>query len=226
MRLPDRHRPTGLSNRRLKPGLDLPTAFIDELKGIDPNLHFVWHRFRVIYDDVMNQYTGSLEEPRFSINERFGVELWGWPLLDTEEQPIPDNKWHIWRLHQHGWSHIINIESRNPEYLRLVIQKIARADMLSKMSHKERMKFLQDEQDKLEADKIAAGEALWKDVQKENNKLMRQVAENFASGNTRPTNPTKDVITSFEGQTNRSRIVRPLDDREGGLILPDDWGRR
>ena len=47
--------------------------------------------------------------------------------------------------------------------------------------------------------------------------------ENFDRGVVAPTNPEKETIVSYGGQTNRSKIVRPLDDEEGGLIVPEKW---
>ena len=55
------------------PGLHLPAEFIQDIKGIDDTLHFVWHPFEVLYEDnVMNIYTGKADDPRWCINESFG----------------------------------------------------------------------------------------------------------------------------------------------------------
>lgn len=225
MKTPQVHRPIGLSRRNVVPGLDLPNRFIDEVRGIDGNLYFVWHPYRVLYDDVINCYTGSLEDPRFSINERFGCEVWGWPLLDNEGEPIKENRWHIWRLHAHGWSHVIDVASRRPDHLSKIVEKLARAAKLADMNRLERMNFLQEEQELVVKKKQEAAEDLWKETQKANSKLMRTAAENFAMGKTAPTNPTKDIITSYKDQVNRSKITRTITDKEGGLILPDEYRR-
>jgi hypothetical protein len=60
-------------------------------------------------------------------------------------------------------------------------------------------------------------------VMEENRWLLTRAMDNMASGRINATNPTKDIITSFSGQGNKSRIVRPLTDTEGGLILPEQW---
>ena len=222
MRLPQIHRPIGLSRRNLIEGLDLPKKFIDEVRSIDDGFYFVWHPYRVLYDDVMNCYTGSLEDPRFSINERFGHEVWGWPLLDTNGDPIDENRWHLWRLHSHGWSHVIDVASRDPEHLSKIVSRLARAANLADMNRRERMNYLQDEQEEqLQKDQTQASD-LWKETQKANSKLMRNVADNFSYGRTAPTNPTKDIITSYKGEVNRSKITRTITDKEGRLISPYD----
>ena len=46
--------------------------------------------------------------------------------------------------------------------------------------------------------------------------------ENFEFGRTAPTNPTKDIIMSYRGQTNKSKIIRPLNDKDVGLTTWED----
>ena len=58
-------------------------------------------------------------------------------------------------------------------------------------------------------------------ISKQDMVTFRKAMENFEHGITAPTNPMKESIISYAGQKNRSRIIRPLDDEEGGLVLPD-----
>jgi hypothetical protein len=82
-----------------------------------------------------------------------------------------------------------------------------------------------EEQERYEMAKQAAADDLFNEVQKENAWLVSKAMDNFAAGRTAPVSPQKDIITSFGGQKNKSRIVRPATDTEGGLILPDNWDR-
>jgi hypothetical protein len=78
----------------------------------------------------------------------------------------------------------------------------------------------QDDED-LEARKQDAKDQQFRDIQGENKAMTRKAMENLAMGITRPTNPTKDIIASYKGQTNFTKITRPITDTEGGLITGD-----
>lgn len=222
--LPSAHRPTGLNTRDFQPGIDLPRWFVDEVRSIDENLYFVWHPFRVIYDTVINQYTGSIEDPRFCIHDYGGQEVWGWPLTDNEGQPISENRWHIWRCSKgYGWVHVINVDSKEPKYLNLLVKRLHRNAVLSNMGKSRMLRAMQEEQEDMLQKDQRDGMDLWEQVQKENEGLMRSAYENFEFGRVEPTNATKDIITSYKGQSNRTKIERPYTDSEGGLILPEEW---
>jgi hypothetical protein len=81
---------------------------------------------------------------------------------------------------------------------------------------------MQEEQEEQLQKKQAKSQDLWKEVNKANSKLMKSAAENFASGVTAPTNPEREIIASFRGQSNKTKIVRPLTDKEGGLITLEE----
>ena len=102
MKLPEKSRPRGLHHKRFTAGVDLPSWFSDNLKSIDRNLYLVWHPFRVIYDDIINQYEGALDDPRFCIHLEHGQENWGFVMTDGNGAPIPECKWHVWR-HCHDY---------------------------------------------------------------------------------------------------------------------------
>ena len=223
--LPDVLRPRGFWQRKLVPGLHFPTGFIEDLKAIDEHLWLVWHPYRVMYDDVMNQYTGSLEDPRFDIHGLDnGMEVWGFTPTH-QGAPIPEQKWHIWRLcWPYGWCHIAPIQANDANYLghmahRLHLQATTRNRYGDRAWNK---KLEADEQEKFEADAKRTND-LFDAVATENKWLTKRVQENFERGIVAPTRPTKDIITSFSGQTNRTKIVRPIDDKEGGLIIPETW---
>ncbi len=119
---------SGASLRGFCPGVDLPCWFYEGIKAVDSNLYFVWHHWRVLYDDVMNQYTGSLDDPRFNIvwkPEYGNEEIWGYPLTDNEGNPIPENRWHIWRLcDPHGWCHVCDVKDTDAKYLSKLLSLI------------------------------------------------------------------------------------------------------
>jgi hypothetical protein len=202
----------------------VPRWFIDELRTIDPDLHLVWHEWQVTYDDFMTQYSGDLDDPRFTIHEEHGQEIWGWILTDGENTPLPDGSWHIWRLCDVGWAHVTKLDSRsNPQYLRHILKRLHLQAVLSLKGRREYRKLLEEEQEaQMEKSQRDAAQ-LFDDVQTENKKLMDTVKENFEWGRVKPTRPKKETITSYRGQTNRSRMVRDLDDEEGGLIIPESW---
>jgi hypothetical protein len=203
----------------------LPRWFLDDIKAIDQRLYLVWHPFHLIWDNVMNQYTGSMEDPRFNIHEYCGQEIWGWPLTDGKGKPTREDKWHLWRLNTElGWYHVMNIASDDPGHLKKVVRelwwqaKIADAPMAAK-SMVRKMKM--DEDDELEAQQKARDD-LFNDTMRENKSFLREVQSNFECGRTAPTNPQKESIISFPGQKNFTKTVRPLDDKEGGLYIPGD----
>ena len=207
------------------PGLHLPAEFIQDIKGIDDTLHFVWHPFEVLYEDnVMNEYYGKLDDPRWHIQEFSGQEIWGYPLTLPDGSPKPDETWHIWQLNRDkgGWNHVSNIASREPNHLMRIVRRLGREKLYKarygamEWNHKMR----QDDED-LEARKQDAKDQQFRDIQGENKWLTRKAMENLERGVVNATRPTKDIIASFAGQGNRSKITREITDREGGLILPD-----
>lgn len=216
---------------RLKPlraGLDVPCKFLDELKAIDENLYLVWHPYKVIYESLMNQYTGPKgDDERFNIHEEYGEEVWGFPTRATRNDgPQAECKWHVWYLHQEGYYHVSVLLDTDQRYLdvlarRLFLQSVI-SDRYGKLAWN---KMQREEQERYTKAKQAASEDLYNEVQKENAWLVNKAADNFRSGITAPTNPTKEIITSFSGQGNKTKIIRPVSDTEGGLILPDNWDK-
>ena len=219
---------SGLRLRPLRPGLDLPCWFVDGIKGIDDNLHFVWHPFKVLYDDIINADTGSMEDPRFHIGRYPGTgeqEIWGHPLKNRDGSPAPDNAWHIWRLcRPHGWAHVLRLDQTSEPFLKFCLARLYLADQIvSKYGHRAWNMYQREEQALARQHKIDDVNQLLMDTTKENKWLMQQAMQNLERGVINPTNPTKDVITGYAGQTNHSRIERPITDREGGLVLPDEF---
>jgi hypothetical protein len=171
----------------------------------------------------MNSYSGSLTDPRNYIHQEFGWENFGFVLTDNVGAPILDKSWHIWRLQEpFGWTHVIKVDSKDPDYLTLLTNRLhLQAIYKNKSAKAWRNKQIQDEQDKQEKD-FKAREDHFNGVRDENSWLTKKAMDNFSSGITAPTNPTRDIITSYTGQGNRSRIVRPITDKEGGLLTSGD----
>jgi len=225
---PKRHRPNSDRLKKIQPGIDVPCKFLDELKSIDENLYFVWHPYKVIYESLMNQYTGPLgDDQRFSIHEEYGEEVWGYPTMASRyDGPQAECKWHLWYLHEHGYYHVSILEDTDLRYLdvlarRLYLQSVI-SDKYGKLAWN---KMQREEQERYTKAKQDASEDLYNQVQKENSWLTQKAMDNFSSGKTAPVNPTKDIITSFSNQKNKSRIVRPITDTEGGLYLPDNFDK-
>jgi len=203
------------------PGIDLPAWFYHDLKGIDSKLEFVWQEFRTLYDDVMNSYTGSFEESRFNIHNELGQELWGFPLTDGHGNPIPENAWHIWRNQwPHGMCHVVKIENLDSGYLNILLSRLHLQANVPARKYQRRMAE-EAEEKRLKEQKQTLD--LMGDVQSANAGFFNKIKDNAARGLWAPTNPTRDQIISYPGQRNRSRIVRPLEDSEGGLVVPDHW---
>jgi len=209
--------------RECTPGIDLPAWFCSEIKGIDDKLQFIWQPFRTLYEDVMNEYSGSFEDSRHNIHNELGQELWGYPLCDLRGTPIPDQTWHIWRhAWPHGFTHVIKIESTEDKYLAILLERL---HLQANMSLREYRKHRQTEDQEAKKKRQKDTQDYLENINHENAPFFKKAMENAMSGRLNPTNPTKDSIISYPGQKNRSRIIRPLDDSEGGLVIPDHLKR-
>lgn len=207
-------------------GGHLPAWFVEGVKAVDKDLHLVWHPYELIYDDIMNVYEGEEAEGRFSINEVNGQQVWGWPLKEANsDRPLPNNKWHAWRLcYPYGWAHVAVIEDTHEEYLQLLLRRLHRQATISdSYGNKAYIRATMEEKEQIEQARQKQADELFNDVQAENAWLMRRAMESFDRGETKPTNPQMEKIISYPGQKNHSKIIRPLTDTEGGLVLPDSW---
>jgi len=221
--LPQDFRHEGLQHKILVPGLHLPSDFIQSIKGIDENLHFVFHHYRVQYDDLMNCYYGSLEDPRWTIHAEHGVETWGWIMTMPDGSPIPDMTWHLWQLKKDwGWSHVANIPSIADYSLNTIVNRLGK-EKLFKAKHGSLAwnHHLRKEKEDRDAQEQDAKDQRFRDIQGENKWLTRKAMENLERGITAPSRPEKDVISSYVGQKNFTKITRPITDEEGGLITGD-----
>lgn len=220
MRLPSTFRPRNSSYREFKAGIDLPSWFVDDLKSIDSKLYIVWHPYKVIWDSVMNQYEGLLVDPRFTIHREYGEENWGFVTTNGRGAPLPDRSWHIWRLCEpHGWAHVLQIESKESGYLSLLARRLhLQGRFRDRYGDIAWNKKVRADQEQAQVDALAAKQELFDAVQDENKWLMRRAMENFERGIVKPTNPQKEIISSYAGQKNRSRIIRPLDDEDVKLV--------
>jgi hypothetical protein len=228
LRLPERGRPRNVHYKKCAPGVDLPAAFIYSLKGLDSHLWPVFHPYRIAYDDAVNEYTGPLDDPRYPIVEnsgRYGELVFGHVYTDGGGRPTPDGTWHVWRWVDPwgAWAHVINLDSKDVEYLNLVVKRLYLADQYNQKYGFRGYQRMMEEMDLARRAKIQDDKAdLMNEISKTNQDMLRRVADNLMRKESRPTNPTKDVIMSGAGLNKRSKITRPITDREGGLILPDD----
>jgi len=224
MRLPSMSRPHGSSYREFMPGIDLPSWFQDDLKAIDPKLYLVWHPFRVMWDDMMNQYEGDSENPRFTIHREHGEENWGFVLTDGKGTPLSEQAWHVWRFCEpHGWAHIVKIEDKSSEYLGLLTKRLhIQARFRDTYGDFAWNKNIKEEQDEAQIKAQDAHQEMFDAVQDENKWLTRNAMDNMERGVTAPSNPTTGQIISYPGQKNRGTIVRPLEDDDVGLKGFDD----
>jgi len=218
MRLP--HVPY-IPHKQFHPGHDLPCWFWDNLKGIDKDFYLIWHPYRVLWDNIINVYEGQdSSDPRYTIHRKFGELNFGFVLTDNFGGPISDNKWHLWRYcDPHGYAHILPIEDHHDHYLKLVQKRLyLQAKFTDRYGFRAWNHKLDDDLTAEQQIQQKDREYAFKSFQEENDWLMKKAMDEFGRGNVAPTNPTKDSIISYPGQRNRSRIIRPLEDREGGLI--------
>ncbi len=224
MKLPSTLRPSNSNYRECKPGKDLPSWFMDSLKSIDEKLYIVYHPFATIWDDMMNQYEGELEDPRFSIHREHGEEVWGFVTTDGDGAPIPECAWHVWRLcDPHGWAHVVRVESKEGEYLELLTNRLhTQARFRDRYGSIAWNRQARDEQEDAQEKAQDAHQEMFEAVQEENSWLTRNARDNMSRGITAPTNPQKETITSYAGQGHRSRLSRPLEDADVGLKRIED----
>jgi hypothetical protein len=207
-------------------GIDLPASFYYELKSIDPYLFPVWHQYSLLWDSIINSYEGPLEDPRYVVKYEYGHLNPGFVLTDGSGEPVQEGKWHLYRwCYPHGIAHVINIDSKDREYLNLLARRLwLQASYNDKFGFRGYQKLLEqkdaDERQKQMDDK----QDLMNEISKTNSAMLGRAAANYARGIAKATNPTKEIITSYGRQSNKSKIVRPITDREGGLILPDGMG--
>ena len=216
----------------LKPcelGLDLPAWFVADLQSIDPDLYPIFHKYSVMWDDFMSNHYGSLDDPRHVIGvpSGFTEEVWGYPKKqDKSNAPVLDGTFHIWRLAKSvgAWAHIVQLVSKDPVYLQFVLDTLHfQAVYSAKYGHKALNRQKREQEQEQRQKEQSNKDQLFNDVNKANGKLIRDVMDNMDRGITAPTNPTKESILSYPNQKNRTKIITPLDDRSGGLIIPDDW---
>jgi len=204
-------------------GVDLPSWFVHDLWAIDPKLYPVWHEFDVLWDMVINEGLGTTEEPRYPIQFKHGHLSFGFILTLGDGSPKKDRSWHIWRLSDPGWSHVVKIQDRkNPEYLKYVLDRLyfhaiydgkyGRFALNKKIFEQQENARQKAIQDRLEQQNL---------LDKENRAVWREVLDNFLSGKIAPQVAQKDIIVSYPGQSNRSRITRPMTDKEIGLYTGD-----
>ena len=224
MKLPSTLRPSNSNYKECLAGKDLTSWFMDNLKSIDEKLYIVWHPFRMIWDNLMNQYTGELEDPRFCIHREHGEEVWGFITTNGDGSPIPEGAWHVWRLWEpHGWTHVVRVESKEDGYLRHMLERLnLQATVRDKDGDIAWNRHMAEEQSVAQVAAQDAHQESLGAVQEENSWLTKNAMDNFSRGITSPTNPTIEKIISFPGQTKHTATSRPLEDEDGGLKSIED----
>lgn len=222
--IPNDFRPGGY----LKPcelGVDLPSWFVNNIRSMDNKLYPIFHPYSLLYEDFMTADAGNLDDPRYCIHTSAAYgnqELWGWPLKSRAGVKFNEN-WHLWRLSSIGWCHVFEIESRDSEYLKLMLDELFIVNQITnKYGPRAVMEYRRDKAMMQQERQLAENKQLMNDTFAANRTIMKRVIENFEAGRVDPTNPTVETISSYAGQTNRSRIIRPLDDtdKQSGLVLP------
>jgi hypothetical protein len=197
---------------------------MDDLKSIDEKLYLVHHKFALIWDDMMNQYEGELEDPRFTIHREHGEEVWGFVTTDGDGAPIPEGAWHVWRLCEpHGWAHVVRVESKHDQWLGLLVSRLhIQKTFRDKYGDIAWNRLTRDEQEAAQIKMQDAQQEGFEAVQEENSWLLKNARDNMSRGITAPTNPMMETIVSYSGQKNKSRTSRPLDDSDVGLKSIED----
>lgn len=224
IKLPKKMRPVG-GYRKFIPGLDLPSWFWYGLKGIDEKFFLVYHKYNVMWDNIINDYMGPLDDPRFIIHNKYGEMNFGLVTSSSgDRSPDLDNHWHLWRMcDPHGWAHIVRIEDTHGQYLKLLLNRLHLQGRFSdRYGHLAWTRKLDDDSEEVREKMQRDREDLHRAVQEENKWLMRRVKDNFERGITAPTRPQKETVFSAPGINHRSTLRRDLTDEEGGLIVPEE----
>jgi hypothetical protein len=226
VKLPEIGRPI-IRYRQCALGIDLPAWFMYDLWSIDRAFFPIFHIHRLLWDDIVNDGSGELDNPRYPVLEnsfKAGELTMGFILTDGQGRPIPDGKWHLWRLCSpvNSWAHIVPIECKDLLYLKLLVERIwlqakyndrygnrGYQRMMEQLDIERRTKIQDEKQD------------LMGEIHKVNSAMVNRAMQNFEYGRVEPTRPKKDIIVSGAGLTKRSKITRDITDAEGGLVLPD-----
>lgn len=226
VKLPSDLRPRDVWYRKCELGIDLSASFICDLQGMDPNLYPVFHPYKMLWDSIINDYSGMIEDPRYQINVGYGHLNFGFVLTKGDGSPVADGHWHIWRLcRPYGWAHVINIDSTEQGYLNLLVRRLHLQTKLNdKYGFKGYNKYLAEMEAKDRSAKMDAQKALMDEIMDTNKAMVNRAFDNFKRGHTGATNPTKDVIMSGSWAGKRGKITRKITDKEGGLILPPGYG--
>jgi len=226
LELPEVMRPRGVYYTKCALGVSLPAGFVKDVRAFDNDIYPVFHRYRLLWDNIMNEYNGPADDPRMTIESKHGELNFGFVLTDGHGVPIPEGCWHLWRLcHGYGWAHIIKLETKDHIYLNLVLKNMYLQDKFNRKYGARGWSRYLESVDLEKRQKLMDEEAdLMNEIAKANSGMVRRVMDNFGRGVNKPTNPQKETIMSGAGISNRSRIVRPASDREGGLILPPGYG--
>lgn len=218
--LPKIHRPDK-PYRKCELGIDLPATFIDDLRAIDTHLYPVWHQYKTLWDSpVTNEYSEGRE-----IHYAYGHLNFGFVPRNKDGAPVEEGAWHIWELcPDRGWGHVCKLESNDTGYLRIFLRRLNAQlkwhEKYGKIGMNSYQKHL-DELDEQQREKMMKErQEMMNAIQEENEWFLNAAKQNYLRGKVKPTNPTKSQIISYPGQSNKSRIERPITDEEGGLIVP------
>lgn len=228
LRLPEKGLPVGMPYKVCEMGVDLSAQFLYDLRSLDDQLYVIYHPYQILWDDMVNDYQGDILDPRYHIgvnSARCGELVMGHVLTNGQDIPTPEGNWHVWRWCEpaNAWAHVIAIESKDPEYQRLLVKRLwLQAKYNDRYGHRGYQKMVEqadlDQREKLQNEKSD----LMKEISKANSSMMARVRDNFESGRTDPTRPMKETITSYAGQGSKRKLVRPATDEEGGIILPEN----
>ncbi len=227
LRLPEKGLPVGMPYKVCEVGVDLSAQFLYDLRSLDDQLYVIWHPYQILWDDMVNDYQGALEDPRYHIgvnSARAGELVMGHILTNGQDIPTSDGNWHVWRWCEpaSSWAHVIAIESKDPGYQRLLVKRLWLQASYNDKFGARGYQRLMEQADAAEREKMQADKAdLMNEISKANQSMMSRVRDNFESGRTEPTRPMKETIISGAGLTSRRKMVRPATDEEGGIILPE-----
>jgi len=230
VKLPEQGRPLNVFYRKCALGVDLPAQLFYDLRGLDGNFYFIYHPYRILWDNIVNEYTGKLDEERYPVVEnsfKYGQLVMGHVLSNGQGIPAPEGNWHLWRYCSaiNSWAHIIEIKYKDPIYMKLIVERIwLQAKYNDRYGHRSYQKMMEEADLKQRAKIQDEKQDLMNQINKANTALVGRAMYNFEHGRVKPTKPKKDIIVSGAGINKRSRITRDLTDREGGLILPDNLG--
>lgn len=172
----------------------IPRHILKQIKKIDPGLHLQFSNYYV------NKINGK-------------------PLIDSTGKPFVHPRWHVWMKNPNGkYYYITPLEDENGDYIPVDNRTVKNleADAVRVLGAKEVLRR-QQESRRRNKDRVIKKELeTAREFASENKRKLQDVMDNPFGNRLKE----KETITSYSGQSNRSRTTKIVDDSDD-YCLPD-----